>query len=172
MNIFKKCNPLCASAPIAKRRAAWGRTSSCLWDCFLVRRRVGSRGERRAGPQTLGSKAEQMCFQFPPPLLSSGRAGVFTHDLSAPLHSSKLLAAVLSHASSVRRPLSSRRGQENTAAIRRPIASRSSSTGVQTVKGSPSSVAWVDLQASPLFAGGGNENCPLILDKYVPLHVC
>lgn len=157
-----------------KRRAAWGRTSSCLWDCFLVRRRVGSRGERRAGPQTLGSKAEQMCFQFPPPLLSFGRAGVFTHDLSAPPHSSKLLAAVLSQASSVRWPLSSRQGQKNTAAIRRPwpVASSWCSPGVQTVKGSPSPVVWVDPQASPLFAGGGDKNCPLILDKYVPLHVC
>lgn len=151
-----------------------GRTSSCLWDCFLVRRRVGCRGERRAGPQTLGSKAKQMCFQFPPPLLSSGRAGVFTHDLSAPLHSSKLLAAVLSQASSVRGPLSSHRGRENTAVSPWPMAPRASSTSAQTVSGVPSSVC-KGASASALFEGGGRvggKNCPLILGKYVPLHVC
>jgi len=86
------------------RRAAWeGRAS--VWDCgrcFLVRHRVGSWGERRAGPQTFGSKAEQMCFQIPPPLslFWAVDKSVCLLMTSARLCSSQL-AAVLSQASSV-----------------------------------------------------------------------
>lgn len=65
-----------------------GRKNWCLGlrPLFCSQAQSGQpRGEWHAGPQKFGSKAEQMCFQPPPPLLSSGQACVFTHDLSTPL---------------------------------------------------------------------------------------
>lgn len=103
---FIKACSYCESAPTPKRAAWEGRSSvyNC-GRCFLVRHRVGSWGEWRAGLQKFGSKAEQMCFQSPP-LPSSFELWTSLCVYSWPQHASVLqssqqLTAVRSQASSV-----------------------------------------------------------------------